>query len=181
MDQSETLYRQFLAGDEAALAQLIDAHKVGLTLFLAGYVKNEVAAEELMEDVFVRLVVKRPHFSGKSSFKTFLYAIGRNLALDRLRREKRRRTVPLESAENLAALQSAEEAYLKEESERNLHRAMQKLKEADREVLYLRYFEALPPGEIASLLHKRKKQVESRLYHAKKALKAILEEQEEAR
>ena len=116
--------------------------------------------------------------SGKSSFKTFLYAIGRNLALDRLRREKRRRTVPLESAENLAALQSAEEAYLKEESERNLHRAMQKLKEADREVLYLRYFEALPPGEIAALLHKRKKQVESRLYHAKQALKAILEQEE---
>ena len=181
MDQSETLYLQFLAGNEATLAQLIDAHKTGLTLFLAGYVKDEAAAEELMEDTFVRLVVKRPRFSGKSSFKTFLYAIGRNLALDYLRREKRRRTLPLESAENIAALQSVEEAYLKEEAQRSLHRAMERLKEADREVLYLRYFEALPPGEIASLLHKRKKQVESRLYHAKKALKAILEEQAEAR
>ena len=47
MDQSETLYLQFLAGNEAALAQLIDAHKTGLTLFLAGYVKDEATAEEL--------------------------------------------------------------------------------------------------------------------------------------
>ena len=178
MDQSETLYLQFLAGNEAALAQLIDAHKTGLTLFLAGYVKDEATAEELMEDTFVRLVVKRPHFSGKSSFKTFLYAIGRNLALDYLRREKRRRTLLLESAENIAALQSVEEAYLKEEAQRNLHRAMERLKEPDREVLYLRYFESLSPGEIAALLHKRKKQVESRLYHAKQALKAILEQEE---
>jgi RNA polymerase sigma-70 factor (ECF subfamily) len=178
VDQSESLYLQFLAGNEAALAQLIDAHKTGLTLFLAGYVKDETTAEELMEDTFVRLVVKRPHFSGKSSFKTFLYAIGRNLALDALRRDKRRRTVPLEDAQQTAALQSVEEAYLKEEVSIRLHHAMNKLNDDYREALYLRYFESLSPDEIAALLHKRKKQIEDRLYHAKRALKAILEQEE---
>lgn len=55
---------------------------------------------------------------------------------------------------------------------------MNKLNDDYREALYLRYFESLSPDEIAALLHKRKKQIEDRLYHAKRALKAILEQEE---
>ena len=47
-----------------------------------------------------------------------------------------------------------------------------------RQVLYLRYFEDLPPREIANVLHRRLKQVESLLYHAKQTLKAKLEQED---
>ena len=179
MDSSAALYQRFLNGDNDALAALLNAHKEGLTLFLAGYVKDIFTAEELMEETFVRLAVRRPRFSGKSSFKTFLFAVGRNLALDYLRREKRRQTLPLADPAAMAAeQQSVEEAYLREEEKIRLHRAMAQLNDGYRQVLYLRFFESLSLDEIAAVQHKRKKQVEAQLYHAKQALRGILEQEE---
>ena len=42
----------------------------------------EPLAEELTEDTFVRIVTRKPQFSAKYSFKTWLYTIGRNLAIN---------------------------------------------------------------------------------------------------
>lgn len=94
MDQAAVEYRRFLDGDDAGLEALIRAYKDGLMLFLNSYVQDLAAAEELMEETFVRLVVRRPHFSPHASFKTYLYTIGRRLAVDYLRRTARVTTLP---------------------------------------------------------------------------------------
>ena len=172
-------YQRFLSGDNDGLAALVERYKEPLTLYLCTFVPDIFTAEELMEETFVKLAVKRPHFSGRSSFKTFLFAIGRNTALDHLRRQKKTPTVPLEDVESvLHEQQSVEQQYLQQEVKIRLHRAMETLPPAYRQVLYLRYFEDLRPQEIATVLHKRKKQVESLLYHAKHALKAKLEQED---
>ena len=179
MDSGAENYRRFLNGDENAFAALVDLYKDALTLYLCGYAANILTAEEWMEDTFVKLAVKKPRFSGRSSFKTFLFAIGRNVALDHLRRQKNRRTLSPEEAERaLCEQQSVEEQYFKEETKLQLHRAMDTLPAQYRQVLYLRYFEDLSPSDIAAVLHKRKKQVESLLYHAKRMLKAVLQKED---
>ena len=132
-----------------------------------------------MEDTFVKLAVKRPRFAGRSSFKTFLFAVARNIARDHLRRQKKTSTVPLDDAANARSeQQSVEQQYLRQEAKIRLHRAMETLPAQYRQVLYLRYFEDLPPREIANVLHRRPKQVESLLYHAKQTLKAKLEQED---
>ena len=76
-------YRRYLEGDDEGMVEVIRDHKDGLTLYLAGIVGNIFTAEELTEETFFKLVVKKPRFAGKSSFKTWLYAIGRTRSAGR--------------------------------------------------------------------------------------------------
>lgn len=78
MDNGAGSYRRFLDGDDAGIAEIVKDYKDGLILYLNGYVKNIYIAEELAEDTFFRLITKKPNFSGKSTFKSWLYSIGRN-------------------------------------------------------------------------------------------------------
>ncbi|MBR6701910.1 MAG: RNA polymerase subunit sigma-24, partial [Clostridia bacterium] len=95
MENGADAYRRFLEGDENGLEEIITEYKDGLILYLNGYVSNLDLAEELAEDTFVRLFTKKPKNKGGASFKTWLYTIGRNIALDALRKMKRRREEPL--------------------------------------------------------------------------------------
>ena len=179
MDVDAQNYQRFLDGDNDGLSALVEAYKNTLTLYLCAFAPDVFTAEDWMEDTFVKLAVKRPRFAGRSSFKTFLFAVARNIARDHLRRQKKTSTVPLDDAANARSeQQSVEEQYLRQEAKIRLHRAMETLPAQYRQVLYLRYFEDLPPREIANVLHRRPKQVESLLYHAKQTLKAKLEQED---
>ena len=70
MDNGASSYRRFLDGDDKGFVEIIKVYKNGLMLYLNHYVQNIHIAEDLMEDTFVRIVTKKPHFSGKSNFKT---------------------------------------------------------------------------------------------------------------
>ena len=85
MDNGASSYRRYLDGDDNGLVEIIKEYKDGLTLYINGFVNNIFIAEDLMEETFFKLATKRPRFSGKSSFKTWLYAIARNIAIDYLR------------------------------------------------------------------------------------------------
>lgn len=175
MDQAAVEYRRFLDGDDAGLEALIRAYKDGLMLFLNSYVQDLAVAEELMEETFVRLVVRRPHFSPHASFKTYLYTIGRRLAVDYLRRTARVTTLPPEDWSVLQAEQETLEQHcLREERRIRLHRAMGRLNPAYRQVLYLAFFEELSNPQIATVTGQSRRQVENRLYRAKAALRAEL-------
>ena len=67
MDNGAVSYRRFLEGDDDGFVEIIKDYKDGLMLYLNNYVQNIHIAEDLMEDTFVRIVVKKPHFSGRSS------------------------------------------------------------------------------------------------------------------
>lgn len=176
MDKGAESYRRFLAGDDRGLAELVEAYKDGLILYLNGYVNNIFAAEELAEDTFFRLIVKKPRFSGKSSFKTWLYAIGRNVAVDELRRH--RRCIPAADVEECRReTQCMEEAYLGEERRRVVHRALSALSPDYRAVVWLVYFEGFSGREAAVILKKSDRQIRNLLYRAKQALRAKLEQE----
>ena len=86
-ETDETLYARYLReGDNEDLRILLERHRERLTLFLYGYVRNMEDAEELMLDAFAAAASGTTRFSGRSSFKTWLFSIGRHLALRRLRR-----------------------------------------------------------------------------------------------
>ena len=93
MDNGASSYRRFLDGDENGIVRIIKEYKDGLILYLNGFVRNVHNDEELAEETFVKLVVKRPKFAKNSAFKTWLYAIGRNAAIDYLRRNSKMRCV----------------------------------------------------------------------------------------
>lgn len=177
MDQGATLYRRFLDGDKDALTEIIRLHKDGLILYIHSITKHLGLAEELAEETFVRLVIKRPRFHGKSRFKTWLYAIGHHVTVDYLRKAKRRAAVSLEVLEEQSGGQTIEETFWREEQSRLLHRALALLREDYSQVLYLTYFEELSREEVAAVMRRSKRQIENLIYRAKAALKVQLEKE----
>ena len=176
MDHGAEQYRRFLDGDRDAMTALIRDYKDGLTFFLCGFTGDLTVAEELAQETFVRLYVKRPRFSGRSRFRTWLYGMGRNIAREYVRRARRTEPLP----EGWDAPDEAADpalAYFRTERDRAVHRAMARLKPDYRQVLWLSYFEELDRKEIAAILKKSVNSVDALLHRAKKALRAEWEKE----
>ena len=177
MDNGASSYRRFLDGDDRGLAEIVESYKDGLILYLNGYVNNIFIAEELTEDTFFRLMIRKPRYSGKSTFKSWLYAIGRNVAIDFVRHNSKQLNTPIEDMENyLNEEQSLEQSYIKEGRKIAVHKALSKLPNDYRTVLWLVFFEGFSNKEAAIVLKKNERQVRNLLYRAKQSLKSKLEE-----
>ena len=177
MDNGASSYRRFREdGDESGLVEIIRDYKDGLILYLNSFVGNIHTAEDLAEDTFVLLGIKKPKDKGKGSFKTWLYTIGRNVAIDYLRRNSKRSNISIDDCPELFSdEQNLEHAYIKEERKITLHRAISKLKSEYRQVLWLVYFEDFSTKQAAVVMKKSVHNVETLVYRARKALKSQLE------
>lgn len=129
MDNGASSYRRFRDnGDESCLVEIIRDYKDGLILYLTSIVGNIQTAEELAEDTFVLIGTKKPKDKGNGSFKTWLYTIGRNIAIDYLRKAKKRRELSIEDQSELISEKDVVEAvYIKKEQQLIVHKAMRKL------------------------------------------------------
>ena len=179
MDNGAGSYRRFREdGDEQGLVEIIRDYKDGLIFYLNSFVGNINTAEELCEDTFVLLGTKKPKDKGTGSFKTWLYTIGRNIAIDYLRKQSRNKNVSLESVFEISEDErDFENEYIKEEQKIAVHHAMGKLKYEYRQVLWLSYFEEMSSKEIASIMKKSVHSVDTLAYRARQALKAQLEKE----
>ena len=181
MDNGASSYRRFLEGDDSGLCEIVRDYKDGLILFLHSMTRDLGLAEELCEDTFVRLAVKKPKFSGKAAFRTWLYAIGRRVAADHLRKMSRREILSLEALSEKGFDPPADgdvtESYLRDERKQIVHRALGRLIDSHREVLWLVYFENLSVKEAAEVLGKSPHAAESLIHRARLSMKAELEKE----
>ena len=177
MDNGASSYRRFRDnGDQSGLVEIIRDYKDGLILYLTSIVGNIRTAEELAEDTFVLIGTKKPKDKGKSSFKTWLYTIGRNVAIDHLRKHsKYTETSIYDNGELVSDEDELETAYIKKEQQIMVHKAMRKLSPDHQQVLWLVYFEELSNKEAAEIMKKSVRSVESLLYRARKSLRSQLE------
>lgn len=175
MDNGAGSYHRFLEGDKNALAEIIREYRDGLVLYICNCTDNICTAEEIAEEVFIKLYVKKPRFSGKSSFKTWLYSIGRFTAIDYIRKTSKLVSVPIDDFYTLADKAELEHSYIKDEQKIMIHNTLQKLNPDYRQVLYLTYFEEFDTSQTAKIMHKTNRQITYLLYRAKKSLKSELE------
>lgn len=179
MDNGAENYRRFLSGENSGLVEIIREYKDGLIFYLRGFTDDILQAEELAEDTFVRLVTKRPRFNQKCKFKTWLYTIGRNIAVDHARRKVRYVEITYADCPEIANEEAnLEQAYIREERSILLRRAMQKLKPEYRQILWLIYFEGFSNREAAVIMKRSTHSVETLVYRAKRALKQQLDEED---
>lgn len=174
MDKGADSYRRFLDGDRDAMVEIIRDYKDGLMMYLYRFTNDINTAEELTEDTFFRLYTKRPRFSPKHSFKTWLYTIGRNLTLNHLRKQKWISGSSIDECTHIAAPSDIEIEYIKKEQNLELYRTLDKLKPDYRQVLYLAYIEGFSTDETARIMRKSHRQIGNLLYRAKKALREQL-------
>ena len=174
MDAGAQSYQKYLSGDDVGMAELIDLYKDGLILYLTGLTHDVGMAEELTEDTFFKLMVKKPRYRDKGSFKAWLYAIARNVVRDEWRRREHLAELPEEQE---GEVQSLEQSYLQEEDRIAVHHAMARLHPEYGQVLWLKEFEDFDNAQIARIMGKSRRQVEMLLYRAKASLKAELEKE----
>ena len=119
MNNGASSYRRFRdEGDVSGLDESIIEYSDGLILYLTSIVGNIHTAEELAEDTFVLLGTKKPKFKEKSSFKTWLYAIGRNIAIDHIRKRSKKKSISIEDTPEMIDDEAAvEEYYIKKEQQ----------------------------------------------------------------
>lgn len=166
-------YMRFLQGDINALSEIVSTYREGLILYLNTYVHDIYLAEDLTEETFVKLILKKPRLKNSGAFKTWLYTIAGNLARDHLRASKRLED-SLEDHPYLADMEVLEHSYIRQENKRMVHKALEKLKPEYRQVLWLVYFEDFSNKEAAKVLKKSVHNTEVLVSRARKALKEIL-------
>lgn len=166
------LYAQYLSGDESALTQLVQTYGDGLVRFAYCFVKDAMTAEDIAEDTFATLIVKRKRFSPRASFKTYLYKIARNKCVDYLR--FKRRFVPLDDLSNVLSASDVDTDVDLTERAKTLYKCMQCLPLQYRNVLTLTYIEEFSTEQTATIMGKTVKQIYNLLARAKVSLKELL-------
>lgn len=144
--------------------------------YLRFHLPSADEAEDLTADVFLRAVRAEDRFDpARSSARTWLFRIARNALFDHLRRERRRRLVPLSTMRDLCSdAPSPEERVLWEEEVGRLVSAVAGLGARDREVIGLRYGSGLDTREVAEILGIAEPAARTRLWRALGRLREVL-------
>ncbi|PST81996.1 hypothetical protein C7T94_17575 [Pedobacter yulinensis] len=163
---------------EGAVKSLFRQHYSQLVSFAARYV-GPVAAEDLVQDVFVQLLQKCGKLTVGLTLEAYVYRAIRNRYIDMLRRRKledKQRDALIRLAEEEIAWQSAQTDLLLETSEREeqLALAMQGLPERCREVIEHRYVNGKRARQISEEMGISPRTVETQLYKAVKQLRVAL-------
>jgi RNA polymerase sigma-70 factor (family 1) len=144
------------------------------------YLQNTQDAEEVTQDVFVKIHAKLPSFEGKSSIKTWVYRITINHCLDFLKAQKRQKRFAIFknifNTENQIQYDPPDFNHpgvqLEDrEALENLYKKINELPENQKTAVILKYLDDLPQREIAVVMDISEKAVESLLQRAKQQLK----------
>lgn len=173
MDNGASSYRRFLDGDEKGLEEIVAMYGNNLIYFINGYVKDITLAEDLMEDTLMELIIHKYSFRGESSFKTYLFKIGRNKALNFMKRNKIYVPIDYETED----LERLEDIIIKDEKSKKIKNALSLLKKDYATVIHLIYFEGMSYEEIAKIMRKTNKQIKNLAYRARLSLKEVLEKE----
>ncbi len=163
----EALMLEFQGGSHPAFEELFARYRGPLYGFFRRRLNGDQRAEDLTQETFVAIIRASAQYEQRALFRTYLYSIAMNL-LAAERRKQFRDSPPGESAPE-PATGDAPDAVLW------IRQALEKLDDAEREILMLREYEQLSYGEIAELLKLPVNTVRSRLFRSRMALKGYLE------
>jgi RNA polymerase sigma factor (sigma-70 family) len=150
------LIASYRSGSEAAFEKLVEKYKsrVYTTIYLI--VKDQAIAEDLLQDVFVKVVhtLTADGYNEEGKFQPWLMRIAHNLAIDHFRRSKRYPTIIMEDGSNVFntlkfAEESIEDARVKEDTVELVRKLIDELPESQKQVLIMRHFMDLSFQEIA--------------------------------
>ena len=176
------LMHRIAQGDERAFDRFYERHKAAVYGLARSILGEPAAAEEATLDVFVQIWRHAVTYNAQgAAVRTWLLAISRNKAIDRLRRTKARpdQGQPQWDDAELASLSTAgdpEEALAEREQRRRVVRALRELPATQRQVLALAYFKGYAHGRIAQTLALPLGTVKTRIRAAMQQLKTVLEE-----
>ena len=169
-------------GDGASFAILLEKHRLPVIHFLYRMVQNEAVAEELAQEVFLRVYRSRGSYEATAKFTTWLFRIATHLALNALRDGKHQRLeehLDDDSAETPARQLSdqrptVEQRMLHQARMAEIRRAVATLPEKQRAAVLMHKYEEMEYAQIAKVLNCSESAIKSLLFRAYETLRARL-------
>lgn len=175
VDEDAELMLAVKDGDDSAFERIVLRHQKPLLNFFCRLGVNISDAEDLAQLTFVRLYRYKSTYERTAKFTTYLYLLARQVRVDEIRKQIRL-TKSKEAAKGEAEIV---ETFSKEKPSHGLQDdlqvALQALDESHREVVVLGMLRELPYQEVAEILNIPVGTVKSRMHHALKQLRKILE------
>ena len=170
-------------GDEAAFRELIEAHQHRIIGTIAKMLGGESDAEDIAQQVFIRVWKSAPRWQPTAKVTTWLYKITRNLVFNETRRRKRHPVQSLDATlsegdrpQQFAdpGVKPADTALLDAEMQAAIQRAIDELPEPQRMAIILRRYDDVPYEEIGEILDLSVPAVKSVLFRARTDLREKL-------
>ncbi|GHC49467.1 RNA polymerase sigma factor [Roseibacillus persicicus] len=168
-------------GDHEAFRQLIERHQDAVIGTVAKMLGNPSEAEDIAQQVFLRIWKSRARYQPSAKFTTFLYTITRNLVFNESRRKSRKKESSLDQRKDDYELelpsnpnQQPDREQLNAELRTAIDRAIEALPEKQRMAVVLRRYQDLSYEEIAAVLDLTVSAVKSQLFRARGTLRESL-------
>jgi RNA polymerase sigma-70 factor (ECF subfamily) len=174
-------------GDDAGFNFLIEKYRKPIVNFMYRMVHNQAVAEELAQDVFLRVYRSRETYRAEAKFTTWLYRIATNLGVNYARDTKHERsaqTIYLDQPDQETgttpdvadAHASAEEEMVRDERMRAIRKHVMALPERQRTAVLMHKYQGLDYKEIGAVLHLSESATKSLLFRAYQTLRERLKE-----
>ncbi len=180
-ESDEFLMLSFCNGDgkesELAFGELVERYKNKLVNYIHKYIDDYDRAEEIAQEVFIRVYRSKNRYEVKAKFSTFVYRIALNLSYNEVRDRNRRKTEPTDEFSDIIMkdVRTPENLYERDETERIIHKEISNLKDKYRDVIILCDIEGNSYKQAAEILDISVGTVQSRLSRGRIKLKQKLE------
>jgi RNA polymerase sigma-70 factor (ECF subfamily) len=183
----EALMERYQRGDARAFDLLVARHQGPVFNFILRFLRDPAAAEDILQEVFLRVVKGAPQFERRAKFTTWLYTIARNLCIDAQRKARYRRAssldAPVDDDPESAPLGASvadpgptpSDEAIDGQAREAILAALEALSPEQREVFVLREYAGLPFQEIAGIVGCPENTVKSRMRYALENLRRSLE------
>ncbi len=181
--QEQEFIKELKAGSEKAFNRLISENQTKVYRIALSIVKNHSDAEDIAQEVFIRIYTSISSFKGNSSLATWIYKITYNRSLDFLKKnnKKMKTTKTLDDPEDAELLTLAGERFIPEKEfedkqmKEDIHTALQKLPEDQRQLIELKDIHGFSYEEILDITGLKDGTMKSRLNRARTSLRKMLQ------
>jgi RNA polymerase sigma-70 factor (ECF subfamily) len=172
----ETLIKASLSGDRLAFTEIVNRYSNMVARTVKGMIGDSMAAEDVGQEVFIKLFYSLKYFRGESKLSTYIHRIAVNLTLNEIKKDKRINQQSSEDGiQSLGQLQvSGEDQIERNETKELVDKALQMLEPKYRSVIVMRMLQGYDTKETAEVLGLPTGTVLSRLSRAQEQMRNIL-------
>lgn len=181
MTKSEDIQRvqEVLNGNVRAFESLVSKYQSMVFTLVYRILGDSFEAEEVAQDVFVKVYTALPSFQQKAAFSTWLYRIAYNESINRQRQMQGKKQLQTTSLDGVFDAGFWDEDHGKKEDQKIISECLDQLSEIDRVIVTLYYYEDKPLKEISVIVSLTESNIKARLHRSRQKLYDLLQNHQE--